>query len=103
LHSRASEARRFDCTRTRSWSTASEGRLWLGDRAPFVHVVVGEDDSAGQAQLAEPGDEDAVEVDFVFAQAVEGGARIAVMVVVVAVAECQRGEKTLFMLLFPSS
>ena len=62
-------------------------------RALFVQVVVGEDDLAGEAELAEPGDEDAVKVQFVLAQAVEGGARIAMMVVVVAVPEGDCGKK----------
>ena len=72
---------------------ASEGRLRLWDGGLFAQVVVGEDDFAGEAELAEPGDEDAVEVQFVFAQAVEGGAGIAMMVVVVAVTEGERSKK----------
>ncbi len=61
--------------------------------------MVGEDDVSCEAELAKQGDDDAVQVYLAFAQAMESGARIAMMVVVEAVTKRERGKDVIVLTL----
>ena len=65
----------------------------LGERVsgkngvPVTKVAVGKDDVAGEAYFSETQNDDAVQVNLVLEQSVESRTRIAMMIVVVAIAK----------------